>query len=256
MFEALEGRVLMAAPSNDDFADARGLRGSSVVVDATTTNATFERGEGKVGLSDYRSVWFNWTAPAAGGAAIHVAHDFEPRFSAVIQVFKGKTLSTLKRVGAFFGFSEVDFVAKAGVRYHILVASPPDATGDFTLALESNLPRVSILPMDAIGAETRKGEPADTASFLLTRTGPTEHPLRVRYWASTLKGHAKARKDYRGLSEVITIPAGSKSVELVIKPLDDSKKESTERIRIRLSSGLYDYVYLDDAASVRILDND
>ena len=256
LFEALEGRVLMAAPSNDDFADARGLRGSSVVVDGTTSQATTERGEAKVGFSDANSVWFSWKAPANGGVAVYLEHEYEPPFMGYVRVFRGKTLTTLKNVGSFFGWGGEEFVAKAGVRYHILVGSPPDRTGDFTLGLESGLPKVEILAMDAIARETRGGEPADTASLLVTRTGSTKHPLRLRYYTSTLSGHARRRKDYKGLSGIVTIPAGSKSAVIIVKPVDDAAKEPSEAVSISPTTGLYDYISLDSSAEVRILDND
>lgn len=156
-------------------------------------------------------------------------------------------------------FLDSQFVAKAGATYQIMVTSPKDESGDFMLALESGLPRVIVMAKDAIASESRHGSGArNTANFLLTRTGPTRHPLRVRYFMSGDED-ARERKDYFGLPGYVTIPAGRRSVEVVIKPIDDREKERTESVRLRPGTGMYDYVaiwdFLDNA-EINILDND
>src|SRR5207248_5849422 len=54
------------APPNDDFSAAQVISGAEGSVPATTYNATAEAGEPDHGASSAASVWYRWTAPAAG----------------------------------------------------------------------------------------------------------------------------------------------------------------------------------------------
>ncbi len=79
--------VFGAAPDNDNFANRRALVGNSVVASMDITDATVEPGEPAdtncVGLS----VWWTWTAPAAGTLNI--------RTYAYCSVWSGDSLGTL-----------------------------------------------------------------------------------------------------------------------------------------------------------------
>ena len=72
---------------------------------------------------------------------------------------------------------------------------------------------------------------ADRAVFRITRIGRTSRPLRVWYAAG---GTAKGSLDYRALSGVGTIPKGSQSVNLVIRPVEDHVLEGGETVSLTL----------------------
>lgn len=71
-------------------------------------------------------------------------------------------------------------------------------------------PMVSITVADPVATT----DPADTALFLISRTGPTAAPLRIAY---TLEGTAVPGDDYARPASLITIPAGKSSVYVTIR---------------------------------------
>ncbi len=73
--------------------------------------------------------------------------------------------------------------------------------------------------------------PPDMALFQVQREGSTEHALKVFYRTD---GTAKNGEDYTELSGMIEIPAGAKSTDLVINPIDDLLVEGDESVVIKL----------------------
>ena len=67
----------------------------------------------------------------------------------------------------------------------------------------------------------------NTATFTVTRTGPTANALRVHY---SLHGSASNGVDYRKLTGELLIPSGASSADLVIHPFDDHLVEGTEQV--------------------------
>src|ERR671936_2877394 len=57
-----------AAPTNDNFASAQAISGSSGSVTGSNVGATQETGEPLQGRSGGHTVLFSWTPPAAGAA--------------------------------------------------------------------------------------------------------------------------------------------------------------------------------------------
>ena len=66
-------------------------------------------------------------------------------------------------------------------------------------------------------------ERLDTATFVIRRTGPTDQPLEVFY---SLGGTAENGLDYVELPTVATIPAGARAVEVVVVPIDGSRRHT------------------------------
>ncbi len=146
---------------------------------------------------------------------------------------------------------------------------------------QSQQAKVSVVATDSRSAETRVGQPANTGTYVISRTGPTTNPLTVNFRAS---GNAVSRVDFEALpgSSVsttvsgsnsytsivgsITIPAGESTVALSLTPIDDSVYELSEYLSLSLvsppatvvngsvvppvysvdSSKSYAYVYIDD----------
>lgn len=78
---------------------------------------------------------------------------------------------------------------------------------------------------------TNAWEP-NTATFVVRRSGGTNSPLHVLY---VLTGTASNGVDYVKLSNSITIPAGERSVRIMVTPIDDVLREGVETIVLRLS---------------------
>ena len=68
---------------------------------------------------------------------------------------------------------------------------------------------------------------ADTAAFQVRRSGSTSDPLAVRF---SLGGTASLGADYEAPDSPLIIPAGEQSAWLVIKPVDDLRKEPVETV--------------------------
>ena len=95
------------------------------------------------------------------------------------------------------------------------------ATGSQAVTVQAaGPPTVTIVASDASASEV-----GDTGTYLITRTGSTVTALTVTL---SFSGTAKNGTDYTKLATSITIPAGSSSVSLVLKPLMDKLTESTE----------------------------
>src|SRR5688572_2431109 len=77
-------------------------------------------------------------------------------------------------------------------------------------------------------------EPGDDGIWEVSRTGPTNQPLTVRY---AIGGTATNGRDYETLTGTITIPAGSSTIELVVDVKNDTAVEGVEIVTARLTDG-------------------
>jgi hypothetical protein len=121
---------------------------------------------------------------------------------------------------------------------HILTARAIDNLGDSAVSapLEIHiafdiLPIVSVLATDSFAVEPASNSVLDTATFRLRRFGATNTPLTVIY---TLHGTAQNGVDYQLLSGSATIPSGSFSTEVVVRPLPDQLAERIETVILRM----------------------
>lgn len=104
---------------------------------------------------------------------------------------------------------------------HIRVLSPP---------LQ---PVVNIVAVDPVGAEPGiTANQLDTALFQVRRSGDLSLPLPVFY---RIGGTAANGVDYREVPNMVVIPAGRRSADILIEPLDDRLVEGTESVVLRLS---------------------
>lgn len=100
---------------------------------------------------------------------------------------------------------------------------------------------VTISATDPEASEPEEGNPwIDTAEFTLRRTGSIDHDLDV-YFRS--EGIAETGVDYLPLSNVVTIPAGERSIVILLQPLDDSDPEGDEGVLIILEPSPYTDVF-------------
>jgi len=144
---------------------------------------------------------------------------------------------------------------------HVLTAVATDNDGDSTRSRPieifvrepGGLPVVRIMATDAVAREGT----ANTATFRIRRTGPTNDALTVFY---AIGGTAANGADYVTIPNSLTIPAGWRGARIVITPIDDNLPERIETVRLRLTPPpvvppTYE-IGLPARAGAVILDND
>jgi hypothetical protein len=126
------------APTNDNFANATVLSGSTITMTGTNANATKEPGEpNHAGNAGGKSVWYQWTAPSAGTVTIDTHGS---TFDTLLGVYTGTSVSALTTVASNDDdpaggttTSKVTFAATAGTTYRIAVDGYGGASGSLTL---------------------------------------------------------------------------------------------------------------------------
>jgi hypothetical protein len=98
---------------------------------------------------------------------------------------------------------------------------------------DDTMPVVNVSAPDSFAAEPSASAIAvlDTATFRVSRSGPTNALLAVGY---TLYGTAQNGVDYERLAAFVVIPAGRRSAEVTVRPLADNLSEDIESIVIQL----------------------
>jgi acetyl esterase/lipase len=141
----------------------------------------------------------------------------------------------------------------AGANHGFTTTAENQKVYDFLAANLLNLPAVTIRvdATDASASEAGTG----TATFTISRTGSTAAPLTVR-WAPA--GTARIGTDYSLAAPwSVTIPAGSASAALTLRPVDDALVEGDETAVLKLA---HDPAYRIDvtgaSATTTISDND
>ncbi|MEY4090406.1 MAG: hypothetical protein RJB55_2677 [Verrucomicrobiota bacterium] len=152
-----QGLVLLdlgAIAPNDTLAAAQVLTGRSAVIESANAQATLEPGEPRIlGFTGGKSLWYRWTAPAAGRFQVALRSDgFDP----LLAVYTGSALNALTLVGASDNADTqtagttpsttalVTIEAQAGVTYLIqtdgkATGTIPPTNAPFTLTLNDSL---------------------------------------------------------------------------------------------------------------------
>jgi len=130
-----------AGVSNNNFANAQTISGSSGSVNGNNTGATKEIGEPfHAGDSGGSSVWYRWQAPASAPVTFVTAGS---NFDTLLAVYTGNSVSALTSIisNDDVSFSDlssrVTFNAVAGTTYSIAVDGFAGATGSITLSWSS-----------------------------------------------------------------------------------------------------------------------
>ncbi len=123
----------VSPPANDLFTDRTILNGETGALTAQNFNATSETGESNhAGVTGGRSVWWSWTAPSSGVAAINTHGSM---LDTLLAVYTGTTLGSLVSIaandndGSAGNTSGVSFIAEAGTTYQIAVDGVNGAAG-------------------------------------------------------------------------------------------------------------------------------
>jgi len=179
-----------ARPPNDDFADAVALTDPSGSTTGTNRLATLQTGEPAPAGSSGRSVWWSWTAPAAGQVSLNTAGS---NFDTRLDVYTGATVSGLSAVAGNDNTdgstttSSLRFQAAAGTTYRIAFSGVGDAFGDVTMGWSLNT--------------------AAQANLSATLAGPGNAPLGsvVTY---TLTVANAGPQSATGVTATVALPAG------------------------------------------------
>jgi hypothetical protein len=110
-------------------------------------------------------------------------------------------------------------------------------------------PHLTIAAINATAAESGPTE----GVFVINRDGSTTQPLTVRL---TISGSATNGVDYVSIANQVQIPAGAASVDVRVRPIDDSSAEPDEQVTIGLADVPLNGVTNNTLASVSIKDND
>ncbi len=119
--------------------------------------------------------------------------------------------------------------------YRSYDAEPAFERLDQRAMLDTTLPLVTMQITDSVVAE----EGSDTGSIRLHRTGVLDQPLFVYFHIQqpdppTQRGVATNGIDYIGLSNIVRIPAGRRTVNIPIIPIDDLEVEGGEVVRFTI----------------------
>jgi hypothetical protein len=122
-----------ASLTNDTFSNATTLSGNSGTTNGSNIDATSETGEPTLG--NLNSVWWRWTAPAAGTAVFDTSgSDFDTELG----VYSGNAVNALSIVAGNDDYgdnltSRVSFSVAAGTTYRIRVTGFGTSTGQIRL---------------------------------------------------------------------------------------------------------------------------
>jgi len=131
-----------ARPSNDNFADAQGLSGSSASVSGANSSASKEDGEpDHAGDPGGHSVWYRWTAPSSTPVTIDTIGS---SFDTLLGVYTGTSVDSLTTIASNDDIysmtrqSRLSFLPTAGVTYQIAVDGKSGVSGNIVLTLEQS----------------------------------------------------------------------------------------------------------------------
>jgi hypothetical protein len=116
-----------------------------------------------------------------------------------------------------------------------------------TVLIRDNEPRVSIRATDPFAQEGN----ADTATFRITRTGPTTSSLVVPLLIS---GTATAGTDTNAIGPNVTIPMGASYTDIVVNALNQAAAEPVETLVLSLAASGASVPMAPSSATVSILD--
>lgn len=186
----LLSNVRAAAPSNDNLVNAIELAGTNVTVRGTNIDATKEIGEpAHAGNTGGRSVWWRWTAPAAGSVLLETTGS---SFDTLLAVYTGASYALLNRETSNDDYgsaisSAVAFNVSRGVTYRIAVDGFSGASGDIQLAL-------SYRP------STIQPQPNDSFADRIPLTGANVETRGANFFATKEKGEPSHAGELGGAS--------------------------------------------------------
>ena len=167
----------VSPPANDLFDNRTILSGDIGALSAHNFNATAENGEANhAGIIGGSSVWWSWTAPSSGVAAVDTHGS---SFDTLLTVYSGTALSSLVSIagnaddGSAGNSSGVSFVTEAGTTYQIAVDGVNSATGRILLNWNLELQADLVLGMTGPVTPITTGESV-SHNLVVTNNGPSD----------------------------------------------------------------------------------
>lgn len=176
----------LGTPGNDNFASATtiALTNNTATVTGFNTNATKQLGEpNHAGNSGGRSVWWKWTAPAAGPVALDTRGSY---FDTTLGVYTGGALGSLNTIASnddlsatpHVQASAVSFTATSSTTYFIAVDgfNNNDSNGADTAGITLNLaftPTGPVLPVITTQPTSATVTAGGTVSFSVVASDGT-----------------------------------------------------------------------------------
>lgn len=236
---AIPGSVLAAPPSNDDFAAAVELFGPADVAEGSNAEATKETGEpmhaGNVGGA---SIWYRWTAPAAGRVVVSTCGS---GFNTLLGVYTGDAVASLVEIAgnddACDQQSRLSFQAVAGTTYRIAVDGFGGATGFVSLSVDLTPPN------DDFGASQQIS--GDSGSVNGTNVGATNEPGEPLFgarsvwfhWTAPSSGWATFETCGSDFDTMLASYTGSAVDQLTGVTANDDACDLASRISFQASAG-------------------
>ena len=176
-----------ASASNDDFANAEELAGTSATASGTNVDASVEPDEPEhvSGIVQGASVWYSWTAPADAEVTVDTCGS---DFDTLLAVYTGSSLASLDGVGSSDDEgpcapqSQVGFDAVDGTTYWIAVDGYSGAQGAIDLELLAEVPPPPGPPEDfyvranGTGTDCTEADPCPTIAEALAAHRVTSGP--------------------------------------------------------------------------------
>jgi len=194
----------LAAPANDNFANAIVLSGTSGSVAATTVEATGQAGEPSPGsMGQLNSVWYKWTAPTS---ASMIAEITAGNYDTYLAIYTGSALNALTLVDYDDDsgdglLSYVTFPVTSGTTYYIQVDGFSIATGSFTLAWSRLVDPLSLEGL-AVYIEDQ-ADAGNIGTSLEGRLLDLVNPALAAFNAGNPKATNIAIKNLQGLIKVV-----------------------------------------------------
>lgn len=190
-----------AAPANDTFASGQAIAGSSGSLAGTSVNATKESGEpNHAGDAGGASVWYRWTASAAGTLTVDT---FGSGYNTVLAAYTGITVSGLTPVASNDDSgsglqSRVAFRVTSGTTYRIAVDGSAGASGpvnlDWAFAAAPVAPDAVTATIDSVppGPVTQGAR----ATFAGSAVDSLGHAINGYEWTSSIDGTISASASF------------------------------------------------------------
>jgi hypothetical protein len=265
---------LPSPPSNDNFANAQIIGGSTGSTTGLNVGATRETGEpihSPDNVVSNRSVWYQWQAPASSCVTITTAGS---AFDTVLGVYTGSSVGALvpiaknDDVASGNQSSSVTFNVTAGTIYRIAVDgyNNSESGGDFGTFVLNWGGGVCVVPqVQFTSNEVQTNESNASVAVAVMRTGNASGSSTVDYATSSgqfhpncanIDGSALSRCDYIETIGTLTFAPGETSKDITVLMVDDSYHETQESFSLRLSNATGATLGINTTAFVRIADND
>jgi PASTA domain len=239
---AVPGTALAAPPQNDDLAGAAQLTGRIAFAEGTNAEATKELDEpDHAGNAGGASVWYHWTAPAAGETTVSTCGT---ELNTLLAVYTGDDFALLAEVAANDDScgeqSRVTFQAAQGTTYRIAVDGFDGETGSIFLSLNLAPPNDAFADAQELTGDS--GSVTGTTVGATTEDAEPDHAgdgwNSVWFaWTAPSSGSASFESCGSPFDTVLAVYAGSELSQLSTVAENDDTCGLGSRVEFQASAG-------------------